>query len=99
LYCKLKLLKLRGEGKVAMKTCGMELEHHIFLTTTLDEGQWSAAFFTALPSQRTQRCPMYNRLHGPQIWSRHSGSKEKFPDLARNWTHTSSHDGLSYAGS
>jgi len=28
----------------AMKTCGMELEHHIFLTTTLD-GQWFAACF------------------------------------------------------
>lgn len=28
-----------------MKTCGMALEHHIFLTTTLDKGQWSAAYF------------------------------------------------------
>jgi hypothetical protein len=28
----------------AMKTCGMELKHHIFLTSTLD-GQWSAACF------------------------------------------------------
>jgi len=24
---------------------------------------------------------VYNRLHGPQIWSRDHDSKEKFPDL------------------
>ena len=40
----LKVLKLHGEGKGAMKTRAMELEHHTFLTTTLD-GQWSAACF------------------------------------------------------
>lgn len=45
LYCKLNLLKLHGEGKGALKTCELDVhvEHHTFLTTTLDEGQWSAA--------------------------------------------------------
>jgi hypothetical protein len=30
------------------RKCGMELEHHTFLTTTLDEGQFSATCFHSL---------------------------------------------------
>jgi hypothetical protein len=87
LDCKLKLLNLHGERKVALKACGgVEIEHHTFLTTTLNEDEWSASCFAALSSEKTCRYSMDKRVHGPQIWLRGSGDKEKVPDLARNWT-------------
>jgi hypothetical protein len=49
-------------------TGGVDVLLHSFLTSALDEGEWSARGSDSLPPGKELRHPLNRRLGGPQSW-------------------------------